>query len=146
MKKLLFVITFLLLSCSNTNLEIVEPKEEEPQLDYQLIDHIEYETIFSQPEEQYRVYFYSKTCGHCEILKKDILSYALSNIEIVYFIDFTDLHYYGNKKDLTGICSIDDFYIFGTPFFVGINNGAIKDYYYGVNQIREYIASKKSES
>ncbi len=146
MKKLSIIISILLLSCSAVVAESNEPKKEEIVLDYQLVNHIEFELVFSQSEEQYCVYFYSKTCGHCELLKSDIISFALEDNEPFYFVDFTDLHFYGSKKDLTGVSSIEDFYIFGTPFLIVINNRAIIEYYYGVNLIREYIASKKSQS
>ncbi len=144
MKKFIF-ISLLLISCSsNISVNISEPIINKEYSYDDVSTMIEFEDIFNQIEEDYLIYFFSTTCGHCEALKQEIISFYSLNIITIYFVDCTNKDVYGNKKDLTGVFSLEEFYIFGTPFLINIISGVINNYYYGVSQIKEYISSKIS--
>lgn len=134
MKTYLFFIPLLLLSCSSAN------KTEDKIYDYDDVDtHISWGEIFVQEEENYSVYFYSKTCAHCLEIKQDFLQYYFTNKEKIYLVESNEDTKIGPVTDLTGIDSIDDFYIFGTPFLINLENHTISNYYGGTKQILEYI-------
>ena len=105
---------------------------------------ISWNDVFKQEENEYSVYFFSQTCGHCKELKKEILSYYFGNYEQLYFVETSEDTVFGSPSDLVGVNSIECFYIFGTPFLINIESGAVSNYYAGNTKIREYIASKTS--
>ena len=100
---------------------------------------IPWSDVFDQNETDYLVYFYSERCGHCNSIKNDVISYYLTTDRIMYFV-CTDIEaMFGNPKDLIGINSISEFYIFGTPFLVRLIEYAVSEYYVGANSILNYI-------
>ena len=118
---------------------------EQKEYDYSDIEtKIRWSDIFEQLEDNYSVYFYSQTCGHCKELKQDILSYYFGNYEKLYFVETDENTVFGPQNDLVGVDSIECFFIFGTPFLINIDNWKISNYYAGSTKIREYIASKTS--
>lgn len=138
MKKLfLLIIPFLLFSCkSNKNTNPADTT-----LDYSIvITSIKWEDVFNQEEDDYFVYFYSTTCSHCASIKQEILTYYLLDKVTMYFVCVDKEGKYGKVSDLTGICKIDDFYIFGTPSYVEIKNYKVYKYYAGASAIREIIS------
>ena len=138
MKKLfLLLVPFLLFSCKNNK----SGGQSESKLDYSIVTtHINWEDVFNQQELDYFVYFYSTTCAHCAAIKQDILSYYLEEKVTMYFVCVDNQGRFGKVSDLTGICKIDDFYIFGTPFYVEIKNNKVYRYYAGATAIREIIS------
>lgn len=101
---------------------------------------IEWKTIFDQDEDDYLVYFYSELCGHCTSIKQDIIYFYLNNVYTMYFVCSDYEKIIGPAKDLIGIGSIDDFYIFGTPFMIEIKEHSVSGYYAGANEILESIS------
>lgn len=140
MKTYLFFIPFLLLSCSSAN------KTEDKIYDYDDVDtHISWSDIFIQEEENYSVYFYSKTCSHCLEIKQDFLQYYFTNKEKIYLVESNEDTKIGPVSDITGVNSNDSFYIFGTPFLINLKNHAISKYYGGTKQILEYIENQSNK-
>ena len=100
---------------------------------------IPWSDIFSQEEEDYLVYFYSELCGHCNEIKQTVISFYLKELIDMYFV-CTDIEaVFGNKKDMTGVDNVDDFYICGTPFLARIEEHQVSEYYVGSNAIVSYI-------
>ena len=131
----LVIPLLLLVGCSNA-------KKQEPEnhnyheIRNNLIDWVD---VFNQLEHDYIVYFYSERCGHCNSNKNDIISYYLTTDNKMYFV-CTDLDaIFGSQKDLRGIDNIDDFYIFGTPFLIRLQEYVVSEYYAGTNAILNYI-------
>ena len=59
-------------------------------VDYSDFDHIDnYYLIGSQEDDAYLVYYYSETCGYCNLIKEDVLAFAKNHKEDVkiYFLD-----------------------------------------------------------
>ena len=145
MKRKLALLSLLIILGCNTNetnkTNQVEIKEE--GLDYKITDknQIEWNDVFDQDDTRYSVYFYSERCGHCKIIKEEILSYYLSKKETMYFVNVTgkDGIYKSNDGFLIGVDNIEDFYIIGTPFLIEITNSTISNWYAGVDSIRKYI-------
>ena len=95
--------------------------------------------VFEQEEADYLVYFYSERCGHCNSIKNDIINYYLTTSNRMYFVCTDYDAIYGPQKDLRGVNNIDDFYIFGTPFLVRIQNYTVSEYYAGTTAILNFI-------
>ena len=137
MKKISSVVIPLLLltGCSNVK------KQEIKNHNYHEIrnDLIDWVDIFNQPEHDYIVYFYSERCGHCNSIKNDIISYYQTTSKKMYFVctDFDAV--FGQQKDLTGIDNVEDFYIFGTPFLIRLQEYIVTEYYAGTTAILNYI-------
>ena len=143
MKKCTLLVLFLAIftSCSATK------NNNKIERDYDDIEKtITWSEIFKLDLDEYYVYFYSKTCGHCKELKPMILDYYFSTDEELYFSEANEETVYGKKSDLYGIENIDDFYIFGTPFLIKIKEKVLVEYYSGVSEIREYINYKTKKN
>ena len=137
MKKLLFVIIVLLCTSCNKTKNTTDTSK----YDYPKDVTIKWDDIFSLESDNYLVYFYSLTCSHCRDLKQEILTFYYERQPLMYFVNTNDKGVFGKTKDLRGIDSVDDFYIFGTPFLIRIKEYKVSDYYPGVTSIREYIHS-----
>ena len=136
MKKLISLVVplMLLVGCSNTQKKIESHNYHEIKNDL-----IDWGDIFEQQEKDYLVYFYSERCGHCNSIKNDIISYYQTTTNKLYFVCTDYDVIYGPQKDLKGIDNIDDFYIFGTPFLVRIQNYIVSEYYAGTTAILNYL-------
>lgn len=144
MKKIftLILLTLTLLSCSKNNGGGSEKQEQ--VLSYDLIEEkcIEWDKIFLQDEDDYLVYFFRETCGHCNAIKSDVLSYYLLEKEVMYFIKNPNNPEYFSKtmENLRGINDISNFKIYGVPLLLEILNGEVLNYHYGEKQILDYLS------
>ena len=138
MKKLTSLILPLLLLCGCT---AKETKIEQHNYNEIFDRLIPWDYIFEQEENDYLVYFYSERCGYCNEIKQDILQFYLKEIIPMYFVCTDYDVVIGPRSDLTGIDNIDDFFIFGTPFLTRLIENRVANYYAGVSEIRNYIAS-----
>ena len=149
MKKSLFLLsTLFLLSCSIGGKGDISKSDEILANKYEYAitekDQISWEDIFAQEEKRYIVYFYSEYCGYCKMVKDEVLSYYLTNIDCMYFIDTVkqEAVYKTNSGNLIGMNSIDDFYISGTPFIAEITSHVVTNIYSGIESIRLYISTR----
>lgn len=104
---------------------------------------ISWDDIFIQKEDSYLIYFYSERCIHCNEIKQEIISFFLEDITTMYFVCTNIKAEFGPTKELNGIDSINDFYIFGTPFLLELKNHIVEDYYAGVNEVKDRISILK---
>ena len=95
--------------------------------------------IFSINKENYYVYFFSKTCSHCESLKSFIIEYALSN-EDIYFVESSEATVFIEDSSKTiGLSSIENFGILGYPSLVKISDKLISLNIAGVIEIKNEL-------
>lgn len=100
---------------------------------------ISWPETFNQESIDYLVYFYSESCGHCNQIKQDVISFYLKHLIDMYFV-CTDIEaIFGPVSDLSGIDNIGNFYIFGTPFLTRITQHQVKEYYVGSSKVKDYI-------
>ena len=137
MRTKLITLFLLFTSCSREDVQTATSIVEQ---DYSKgIDHIAWDDIFVQDYDDYYVYFYSTTCGHCASIKNEMINFYYSTTYQIYFLDCTNGAEYGPIKNIEGVSSLDNFYIFGTPFLAELKNHAIYKYYCGVSEIRSFI-------
>ena len=136
MKKIISLVIPLLLLCScnaNKSQPVTHNYHETKE------SLIPWSDVFSQTEADYLVYFYSESCGHCNEIKQDVISFYLKELIDMYFV-CTDIEAnFGPTKDLIGVDNIESFYIFGTPFLTRIADYQVTEYYVGAKAIRNYI-------
>ena len=136
MKKVLSLIVPLLVLAGCKEDHIKDDKHNYHETKDSLIGWNE---TFNQIEDEYIVYFYSETCGHCNSIKQDVISFYLKEYIPMYFV-CTDLGVvYGKNKDIVGVDNIDEFFIYGTPSLCEINSHKVESYYVGEKEILDYI-------
>lgn len=96
--------------------------------DYDMVKnlHLDFENIFNVDKKEYYVYFYSKNCLHCLLLKNEIIPLALKK-DNLYFVEYVDEIPIGsNVIDTIGATTIDEFFIIGTPTIIYINDKRVE--------------------
>ena len=149
--KLLLPLSMLLVTgCEGPNNQEVDDSQQIVyELDYQITSdkQIGWNELFDINQPRYMVYFYSEYCGYCKLVKQEVLSYFMKDIDEMYFVNVTNEKaiYKSNDGLLIGTKSINDFYIFGTPFLVEITNRTVTNWYAGVESIRLYIDTRMGQ-
>ena len=124
-----------LIGCSNSRpINTIEDYSE-------VEDSISWDDTFDF-DGRYLVYYYSEHCAHCKEIKQDILYYYSLQIEKMYFVCTDEYAVFKSGDDLIGVSSIDNLYIFGTPFLIEIKDYIVVNYYAGSKEISEYINMK----
>ena len=141
MKKLILfpLMTMLLVSCANENKVVAE------EHDYSDVSHlfICWDDIFEIKDRQYFVYIYSETCGHCQEIKQDIISYAL-NHDSFYFIKFNSGIPIINDRNLViGKNKVEEIGIVGTPSMFLIADNIVEANYVGKKEIITTLTNSK---
>lgn len=141
---LLIVVSLLTIGCSNS--EKVISKETESIIfknhSYEEVDHlmIEWKNMFLQEKEQYYVYVFSKTCGHCREIKNQVIDYALSEKETIFFIEYNNEILIIDDRDiLIGVHKIDKCGILGVPSLFEIKEQKVSNYYLGEIEVIEIL-------
>ena len=136
-KSILLPFTLFIVACSD-----IQDFDKPINYDYDLIAdyQIKWNDIFKQNKEDYYLYFYSPTCGYCDQIKNDVISYFLNNKDDVYFVVDNDDFVIGSDASKTiGVDNIDSFFILGTPSLVEISDGKVTLNIAGVKNIKEYL-------
>ena len=96
--------------------------------------------IFSIDSDDYYVYFFSKTCSHCQNLKQFIIEKALARGDI-YFVESSDEDVFVKDVSITiGLTSIEGFGILGYPSLVEIVEKTITKNIAGIPLIRSELS------
>ena len=129
---LLLVFPLLMCSCSNKS----EIKEIVYSYDMVREKHIEWNNLFSVNDNDYFVYIYSNSCGHCNEIKKDVIEACLNGKLDLYFVAYTnDIPIIDDSESVIGKNEIDDMGIIGTPTLFHINDFAITEQFIGAKSI-----------
>lgn len=101
------------------------------ELKYSDFTHVSSNEIPLITSKQYYLYYYSPTCYYCQLIEKDVLTFALK-MKCVYFID--------HSRD-DNRCQITDSIpcISGTPTLFMIKQQVIEERLVGANKIADYI-------
>ena len=134
MNKLLIlpIATILILGCS--------PNKEAKAIEFDYLDVADlticWNDILSVESDKYFAYIYSPTCGHCNEIKQDVITYALANKDALYFVPFNKTipiiidRTLPLEKD-----KVEDLGIVGTPSMFLIVNHVVKENYVGKKEI-----------
>lgn len=141
-KTMLFCpLVFALLSCKS-----VSPKVLEIERDYDDFKDVEitWEKAFSPAKPSYFLYIYSKTCGHCQEIKQDVLSFVAHDYFPTFLINYSDeIPVKRNPEKTIGVIRYEDLYISGTPTLIHIDGGAVFHNIVGTTEILDYISIYK---
>lgn len=125
MKRIVLILSFcLLLNLSSCDVDTSFGISHEYQYGDVESLMIQYKDIFLPSNSIYFCYFYSLNCLHCELLKDDIIAYALSNKVATYFIQVDgQIPIIDDVSTTIGADEYFDVGIFGTPTLILIENG-----------------------
>lgn len=121
--------TLLIVSCTpfNTNNSVSNSDSISSSInhEYHEIENkkIAWNDVFSLAKVQYFVYFYSKTCSHCQQFKNTIIEYGLRHNDFYFCEDCKDTIISNDVGKTIGINSINSFCIQGFPSLVKIEKG-----------------------
>ena len=147
MKKLLFLCACLLLTSCKSE-EKADSYSILIEYDYEDVEHlhIEWNDVLSQEANNYFVYVYSLTCGHCKEVKPYILKSALETSDIYYFVIYTkDIPIISNAEQNIGVTNYEELGIIGTPTLFEIESGMVSACYTGSSAIIETLTNNYSE-
>jgi len=100
-----------------------------------------YSNIFGIDEENYYVYFFSKTCSHCNELKDFIIPLALER-DNLYFVEACDqIVIIKDASTTIGLSEIDNFGILGYPSLVKIEEKIVSKNLAGINPIKNELTN-----
>ena len=101
----------------------------------------------SQIEEDYLIFFHSETCGHCKEIIEDVVAFAESNIIKMYFLNVSKsenkIERCSRDEIETGIDSVDDLKIVGTPSIVEVEKGVTIANVAGKESCLSFLNEKK---
>ena len=136
-KPFLFLLSILLIGCSNNANESSYEEIESIQYDYQDVEdsHIIWDELLNF-DDQYLVYIYSVTCGHCNQIKQDILSFYFLNKVTMYFVSYDkSIPVISSPETNIGKGNIEEIGIAGTPTLFEIKDKIIINCFTGTNEI-----------
>lgn len=110
-----------------------------PSLDYDSFDHLtSFQTVTTQSEDEYIVYYYSENCGYCQQIKDRVLNFAEDNPAgiKVYLLDALETTGVNNISDPTSGQTMS-----GTPSFITVVNGTIVHMAPGYENVLDVITS-----
>lgn len=153
MKNKLFLLIFIpfLSSCNNLkSATTIYPSvswDEDYEVEhfyYEIKDYeIEWDQIFDIELNEYYVYFYSKTCGHCSELKNWIIQKRIENCAIYFIEDNENIKFLQDISQTIGSNNLKNFGILGFPSIIKIINKTIVSNVGGIANIKNLIEGSK---
>jgi len=133
MRKPLLIFFFMITSCNS------QPSVAAP-LDYPKERMIEWDSCLEIPLNDYYIYFFSESCGHCNNFKEIFLTYFYTSNKEIFFVNTEAKSVVkNNQNSIFGINKIEDLYIPGTPSLYEIEYSTVTHYYIGVSSIQIFI-------
>lgn len=118
------ILNILLLGGCKSGVFSRESESEVKEYNYRDIDYliIPWENIFNINSNDYFVYVYSLTCSHCNEIKQEIISYALTHDDF-YLVTMNDsIPLIRNPNTTIGATKYQDVGIAGTPTLLQIKD------------------------
>ena len=120
-------------SISNDPLIVYEYEELEEKL-------ISWDDIYQIELSHFYVYFFSRTCGHCQRIKNLVIPILLRR-KIYYACEMSKEHNICSTPKLGHLKEVD-LCIIGYPTIIEIKNGAFVKYASGENEVLSFLNSK----
>ena len=145
LQKILLLLTMnFLAACDSSeasSLSKIESSSYSIKYEYDLVEDkfILYSNIFGVNKDEYYVYFFSRTCSHCQSIKSFIIEKALER-EDIYFVESSkEVVFINDVAKTIGLTSIDGFGILGYPSLVKIKEKTIQKNIAGTQAIRNEL-------
>ena len=132
-KPLILPIMMILLIGCTSNKEV-----EDAKYDYSDVTDLTicWNDILTIDSLEYFAYIYSPTCGHCNDIKQEIISYALTNKGNLYFVPFNkNIPIVVDRTIPIEKDKVEDLGIVGTPSMFLVVNHVVKENYVGKKEI-----------
>ena len=85
-----------------------------------------YSNMFGIAHEDYYVYFFSRTCSHCESLKSFIIPKSLERNDIYFIESSNEITLISDASKTIGLSSIEEFGIEGYPSLIKIKDKKVE--------------------
>ena len=139
--KILLLAIPLLFSCDKVTNK--EPTHVIPHHSYEEIADkvIMWNDVFLASEDDYCVYFYSRTCHYCEEIRDEVIEVALTHQMPIYFCNDNAIKTdpYLDPKSTIGMGDISKFKIKGTPSIIEVSEHVIKGHYAGKKASIDFV-------
>lgn len=100
-----------------------------------------YSNIFGVESNSYYVYFYSRTCSHCNDFKSFIIPKIIERSDI-YLVEASEQVTIVEDVSITiGVSSIENFGILGYPSLVKIDEKVVSKNIAGINPIKNELTN-----
>ena len=100
---------------------------------------IRFADIFEIDKDSYFVYFFSRTCSHCENLKNFIIDQALGRGDIYFVESSNDVVFVVDAESTIGLTDIENFGILGYPSLVKIEEKTVTKNLAGNSSIKKEL-------
>lgn len=120
-----FLLFLPLLAGCQTDQQTSHQYDSQTVLDYDDFtdNKIEWKDLFSPAKSQYFVYIYSISCGHCNQIKEEVLTFVSAHKESFYLIEFSAaVTLTNNVAETIGKEKVEEIFILGTPTLLEISN------------------------
>ena len=117
-------------------------KQQKP-LDYDSFPDrvIGFKELFNQNHDDYYVYIFSYSCGHCEDFKEEVLN-IIKNNETMYLVKYSkEIKISSNVDNTIGAKSVEEVSILGTPTLLEIRDRTLVTNVAGKTEIRKIVSS-----
>ena len=102
---------------------------------------ISWHEFFEIDLDEYFVYFFQRTCSHCESFKNTIIEEALNRGNIFFIEDSDETRLTNDASYTIGLSEVDEFAILGFPSMIKIVDHIITKNVAGVSQIKSLLFS-----
>ena len=99
--------------------------------------------VLKQEENNYLVFIYSETCGHCHDMMDEIIDFAKSEILPTYFINTRNSNIPITKEIHENILDINELSIIGTPTILEIENKVVIKNIAGIDKCLSFLIDKR---
>ena len=96
--------------------------------------------VFAIDNDAYYVYFFSKTCTHCQNLKQFILEQAIKRDDIYFVEESKEVVFVKDTSITIGLSSIDGLGILGYPSLIKIEKKRLTKNLAGIPLIRSELS------
>ena len=119
--------------------------------EYEIVQNnqIIWSEIFTQTEDNYLVFFYSETCGHCHEIMGDVIAFSEAEIVRTCYLNTQEQGFkipINSAIELTiGISTVDELFIAGTPTILEVKNHIVTNNIAGKDECITFLNSLRLE-
>lgn len=141
--KLSFLISTLVFGGCSKDVKFITESSTSEEYSYDFVEDrfIEWGDIFSIDENEYCVYFFSRTCSHCDKLKNFIIPIIKEKRNIYLVESCSEIKFVKDMHVVFGVDNVSEFGITGYPTLIKIVDKKVDSYFVGVESIKNELTN-----
>jgi len=136
-------MSVVVMSCSPVK-DITNSKNTFEQQEIVINSQISWLEALNQPQNNYLIFIYSETCGHCHDMIDEIIDFAESGILPTYFINMQKYQIPISYEIKDNVSDINELSIKGTPTILEIENKVAMVNISGIDKCLTYLIDKRT--